>query len=74
VGNFAGIGLCLLQKYFHIIKLSQDSYYLSYAPVEMNWNWILALNAGTVIITLVLLTLPTLLISRISPVKAIRFE
>ena len=73
-GNVVGIGLCLLEKYFHVIKLQQDSYYLSYAPVEMNWGWIAALNLGTILITLILLILPTILVSRISPVKAIRFE
>jgi lipoprotein-releasing system permease protein len=73
-GNVFGIGLCLVQKYFHVIKLQQDSYYLSYAPVEMNWNWIVILNVGTIIITLLLLILPSILVSRISPVKAIRFE
>ncbi len=73
-GNVFGVGLCLIQKYFHVIKLQQDSYYLSYAPVEMNWSWIVILNAGTIIITLLLLILPSILVSRISPVKAIRFE
>ncbi len=74
VGNVAGIGLCLAENHFHIIKIQQDSYYLSYAPVEMNWGWIAILNAGTIIITLMLLTLPASMVSRITPVKAIRFE
>jgi lipoprotein-releasing system permease protein len=74
IGNLAGIGICLFQKYTHAIKLPQESYYLSYAPVEINWLWILALNLGTIIITLLLLTIPSMLVSRISPVKAIRFE
>lgn len=74
IGNIAGIGICLVQSHFHLLTLPQESYYLSYAPVEMNWWWILAINAGTIITTLVLLLLPSMLISRISPVKAIRFE
>jgi lipoprotein-releasing system permease protein len=74
IGNFVGIGLCLVQKYFEVIKLPQDSYYLSYAPVDMNWGWIIAINLGTIAVTLALLTLPSILVSRISPVKAIRFE
>lgn len=73
-GNLAGLGVCLVQKYFHLIKLPQESYYLSYAPVELNWWWILILNVGTIAITLLLLILPSMLVSRISPVKAIRFE
>ncbi len=73
-GNVFGIGLCLLQKHFHLLKLPQESYYLSYAPIDMNWSWILALNLATILITLVLLIIPSTLVSRISPVKAIRFE
>lgn len=73
-GNGIGIGLCLAQNHFHFIKLPQESYYLSYAPVAINWGWIAVLNAGTIITTLILMLLPTMLISRISPIKAIRFE
>ena len=73
-GNIFGIGVCLVQKHFHLITLPQESYYLSYAPVEMNWGWILCLNLGTVAFTLLLLIIPSMLVSRISPVKAIRFE
>lgn len=73
-GNAFGIGLCLLQQHFHFITLPQESYYLSYAPVAINWSWILFLNAGTVLTTIVLLVIPSMLVSRISPVKAIRFE
>ena len=74
IGNVFGVGLCLLEKYYHLIKLDQDSYYLSYAPVEINWTWIVILNLGTIIVTLLLLILPSILVSKISPVKAIRFE
>jgi lipoprotein-releasing system permease protein len=69
-----GIGLCLIQKHFHIITLPQESYFLSYAPIDISWSWILLLNLGTVLITLLLLLIPSALISKISPVKAIRFE
>jgi lipoprotein-releasing system permease protein len=74
VGNVVGIGLCLIQKHFHIITLPQESYFLSYAPIDISWSWILLLNLGTVLITLLLLLIPSALISKISPVKAIRFE
>jgi lipoprotein-releasing system permease protein len=73
-GNVFGIGLCLLQKYFHLITLPQESYYLSYAPVDISWTWIAMLNIGTIIFTLLLLVIPSALVSKISPVKAIRFE
>lgn len=74
IGNTVGIGLCLLQKHYHIIKLPQDLYYLSYAPVELNLGWVLILNIATITLTLLFLIIPTRLVARISPVKAIRFE
>ncbi len=73
-GNVFGIGLCLAQQHFHFITLPQESYYLSYAPVDISWSWILAMNIGTIIFTLLLLVIPSMLVSKISPVKAIRFE
>jgi lipoprotein-releasing system permease protein len=73
-GNVLGIGLCLAQQHFHFISLPQESYYLSYAPVNINWLWILFMNIGTIAFTLLLLLIPSMLVSRISPVKAIRFE
>ncbi|HRG88602.1 MAG TPA: ABC transporter permease [Chitinophagales bacterium] len=73
-GNVFGIGVCYIQQKFHVITLPQESYYLTYAPVEFSWAWIAALNLGTIAFTLVLLIIPSTLVSRISPVKAIRFE
>ena len=73
-GNIFGIGLCMLQQQFHFISLPQESYYLSYAPVNINWIWILVMNIVTVLFTLLLLIIPSMLVSKISPVKAIRFE
>jgi lipoprotein-releasing system permease protein len=73
-GNVIGIGVCMAQQQFHFITLPQESYYLSYAPVDINWSWILVMNIGTIVVTLLLLIIPSLLVSRISPVKAIRFE
>lgn len=74
LGNAAGIGFCLLQDHFHLLRLPKESYYLPYAPVMINWWWILFINIGTVLITLLLLLIPSALVSSILPVKAIRFE
>jgi lipoprotein-releasing system permease protein len=73
-GNLIGIGLCLLQKYGKFIRLSEANYYLSYAPIELNWGMVLLLNVGTLLLTLLFLIIPSYLVSRISPVKAIRFN
>lgn len=73
-GNLIGIGLLLVQKYFGIIQLNPENYYVNEAPVYLNWMYIVALNIGTVIICLVVLLIPSYIITKISPVKAIRFD
>jgi lipoprotein-releasing system permease protein len=73
-GNIIGLTFCILQKYFHLIPLNPDTYYVDAVPIEMNWIYIVVLNLGTVIISLLVVFLPTHLISRIRPVKAIRFD
>ncbi len=73
-GNLIGLTLCFLQDRFEIIKLSEADYYLSYAPIEVHFWTVLILNVGTLLITLLLLIIPSYLVTRISPVKAIRFK
>lgn len=73
-GNLVGIGLCVLQDQFELIKLSEANYYLSVAPIHLNFWTILVLNVGTLILTILFLILPSYLVTKISPVKAIRFK
>lgn len=73
-GNLIGVGLCLLQKNFEFIQLSEADYYLSVAPIEMRFWTILLLNIGTLLITILFLIIPTYLVTGVSPVKAIRFK
>lgn len=73
-GNLIGIGLCLLQSQFQIIKLNPEVYYLNAAPIELNVVTILLLNAATLVVCLLALIIPSYVITRISPVKAIRFN
>jgi len=73
-GNLLGLGLCYLQSKFHFIRLNAKDYYMSYVPIGWNWEAIVFLNILVFgIVTLVLL-LPTAIVSRISPIKAIRFD
>lgn len=73
-GNILGIGILLAQKYFKLFPLNPDVYYVSEAPVFLSLGYILALNVGTFIICLLMLLIPSYIITKISPVKAIRFE
>lgn len=73
-GNGIGIGLLLLQRYTGLVKLDPENYYVNEAPVYFNWLYILLLNAGTIAICLLVLLIPSYIITKISPVKAIRFD
>jgi lipoprotein-releasing system permease protein len=73
-GNLAGLALAFAQKYFSIIKLSQESYYVSVVPIEINFVYLSLLNIGTLIISVLVLLIPSAIISTITPVKAIRYE
>lgn len=73
-GNLIGLGFCFLQDKFRFIQLNEADYYLSYAPVKINWLAVTGINLGTLAITLIFLLLPSLVVSSISPVRAIRFK
>ena len=74
LGNALGLGLGFFQNETHFFKLDQASYYMTFVPVEFNIADILMLNIGTLIICLLVLIIPSMLVSKISPVKAIRFK
>lgn len=74
LGNVLGIGLGLFQRYTHFFTLDQASYYISFVPVQLDFQDILLLNAGTLTISLFVLLIPSMLVTRISPLKAIRFK
>lgn len=73
-GNLIGLGFLLLQKYFSIIKLNPENYYLSVVPVDFNLFYILAISVGILLVSAISLILPSYLISKISPVKAIKYN
>ncbi|MDM1046401.1 ABC transporter permease [Myroides sp. 1354] len=73
-GNVIGLGLLFLQKYTGIIKLDPTSYYVREAPVLIRFSDVLLLNLGVVVIAMLVLLIPSYLITKISPVKAIRYD
>lgn len=73
-GNIISIGLLLIQKYFGIIKLPPESYYVTEAPVTLDVVSIIFINIGTIVTCLILLILPSYIITRISPAKAVKFD
>lgn len=73
-GNLIGLGLVYIQEYFGVIKLNPETYYVSEAPVYLSVGHILVLNVGVFILCLLMLLIPSYIITKISPVKSIRFE
>lgn len=73
-GNGIAILLLVLQKKFEIIKLNPESYYVSSAPVDINLLHILLLNVGTILICVLVLLIPSYLITKIAPIKALKFD
>ncbi|WP_372756702.1 ABC transporter permease [Mariniflexile sp.] len=73
-GNLIGLGILMAQKYFKLFPLDPSVYYVTEAPVYISFTYIIALNVGTLILCLLMLLVPSYIITKISPVKAIRFE
>ncbi len=73
-GNIIGVSLLVIQKYFGLIKLNPESYYVNEAPVDINFVFILGLNIGTIVVCLLVLLIPSYIITKISPSKSIKFE
>ncbi|MCK9204482.1 MAG: ABC transporter permease [Bacteroidales bacterium] len=74
LGNLLSFTLCYLQKHFEWVTLPEDSYYVSVIPINFDvWN-IVALNAGMLLLCYIIFLIPSVVISRIAPVRAIRFN
>ena len=73
-GNIIGIGLLLVQKYTGIIKLDPENYFISTVPVDLNPLYIISVSVGIFIVSGIAMILPSYLISRISPLKAIKYS
>jgi len=69
-----GIGFLFLQKTFKIIPLDSESYYMSYVPISFDWLTILILNVVTVLLVLAVITIPTLVVSRMKLIESLKFK
>ena len=74
IGNAVGLGFCLVQDYFRLIPLDPKNYFMSFVPIQWDWSVIIMLNLATVGIIAAVLWLPTLVINRVDPVKALAFK
>ncbi len=74
LGNLIGIGIGFLQDRFKLIPLDAASYYMGYVPIDWNWPVFVWLNIGIAVLTSLVLWIPVMVISRIDPIKSIRFD
>lgn len=74
VGNVLGLSVCLLQYWFKVIPLDAENYYMNYVPIKFNWAMIVGINMLTFLTVTVVLLIPTYIISRMTPVKSIKFN
>lgn len=73
-GNLLGLGLCYLQSRFGIVKLKPEDYYMDVVPISWHWDIVLLLNLMVLVVVTLIMLLPTAIISRVNPIKAIRFD
>ena len=73
-GNVLGLGMAAVQYFTHWIPLDAATYYVNYVPIAFPWGWLLILNAGILLVTLLVLLAPSAIIARISPAKVMHFE
>jgi len=74
LGNLFGLAIIAVQWKWHLLPLDPASYYLSYVPVELTWVAWMLLNAGAALFAFVVMLVPSATVSRLSPVKVMRFE
>jgi lipoprotein-releasing system permease protein len=73
-GNCLGFVLASLQYKFHLVPLEAATYYVDYVPIAFPWGWILAINILTIVVSLLILLLPSMIVAKISPAKVMHFE
>ena len=74
LGNIFGLGLGFLQQKTHFFKLDEASYYMKFIPVQFNAVDIILINAVTLGVCLLVLLIPSMLVTKITPIKAIAFK
>lgn len=74
VGNAVGIGLCLIQKYTRLVPLDPANYYIDHVPIQLGIGWLVLLNVIMLAVSMLIMLIPTAIISRIEPARSMRFE
>lgn len=73
-GTALGLGICYLQEYTHFIKLNEEAYYVDSAPVAIDYLQVALIASGTLLLSLLILILPSIISRKINPSKALQFR
>lgn len=73
-GNLIVLALLFIQKYFGLVKLSEETYFMSTVPVEINWFIIIGINLLTIFVSIIVLIIPSYFITKMDPVKTVKFS
>ena len=73
-GNVLGLGLAALQYWTHLVPLDATTYYVDAVPITFAWGWIIVLNVLTVALSMLILLLPSMIVTKISPAQVMHFE
>ncbi len=74
VGNIIGLALCAFQYFFHLVPLDPTAYYVSYVPITFAWGWWAVLNIGAFVVSMLIMLLPSIVVTKISPAQVMRYE
>ena len=73
-GNVIGLTCIFIQKYYKLIRLDEKSYYISFVPIDSSLQYLALLNIGTLVVCVLMMVIPTLIITKIKPLSAIRYS
>ena len=73
-GNIIGLALAALQYFYHVVPLEAATYYVDAVPIAFAWSWIIVLNVLTIGLSLLILLLPSMIITKINPARVMHFE
>lgn len=74
IGNLIGLGFGFLQDKFQLITLDPENYYMNFVPIAWDWSVVVLLNVLTFVVVSLVLLIPTVIIARVNPIKAIHFD
>ena len=73
IGNLTGLGILAVEDQFHLMNISPETYYISKVPIAFTWGYFALINAGTFLVCILSMVVPSIIVGRVLPAKALRF-